>query len=152
MNELEIIATAVAAAQAGALTGITKAGEQAITDAYVGLQARLRRNYGTVDVAPVAQHPDSRIAREALARELAAAGAESDGDLLAAAELVIQEARAHAPGVGGLIGVDLENVEAEAIRIKGLRSTGSGARLKGVKVTGRIDIEDVEVGGADPSH
>lgn len=150
MNELEIIATAVAAAQAGALTGITKVGEQAIADAYGGLRARLRRNYGTVDVTPVAQHPDSRIARDALARELGAAGAEADGDLLAAAELVIQEARTHAPAAGEVIGVDFENVEAEAIRIKGFRSSGSGARLKDVKVTGRIDIEDFEVGGSNP--
>lgn len=152
MNELEIIATAVAAAQAGAMVGITKAGEQAIADAYAGLRARLRR-YQSVDTSIVVQQPDSVEARSALAAALDEAGAASDADLLAAATLVIEETREHVPSASKFIGANLEDVVAAALHIKQrhLPPNADGIHVKGAKIDGPIDLDQEWAGDNHPS-
>lgn len=82
--------------------------------------------------------------------DLKDAGAEQDADLLAAARAVIEAVRADNPVAGDPIGVDLERIEAEALRIQSVQSTGRAVRVRDAKVSGPIDISGVSSGQTGP--
>ena len=82
-----VTAAIVAALAAGAAT----VAEQAIVDAYAGLKALLERKFGAAGplaaaTASLEAKPDSTPRQQVLAEEVAAAGADTDAEVLAAAE------------------------------------------------------------------
>ena len=125
----------------------------AVKDAYAGLKRLITDRYKGVDATAVENKPNSEAKRASLEEDLKDAGAESDAELLAAAKAVIEAVRADNPKAGEPIGVDLERIEAEAIRIHHVQSTGGGVRVRDAKVGGNIDISDVKSGerGSSPN-
>ncbi|MFC9893271.1 hypothetical protein ACFVMC_06235 [Nocardia sp. NPDC127579] len=147
---MEPVTVIVAAIAAGAGAGATQVVSQAIGDAYTALKDLLGGRYGDIDVAPVQRKPESAAKRESLAEDLAAAGADQDTELLDAARAVIAAVRAHAATVGPAIGVDLHRIEAAALRIGSVESTGTGVRAVDAKIHGEIEIQRVRAGQRDP--
>ncbi|WP_280251860.1 hypothetical protein [Nocardia abscessus] len=146
MDPVTIVATAVAI---GAAAGLTDTAKQSVTDAYGALKGLLTRRYRDVDLAQVEAAPDSAAERESLAGALNAHGAAEDHELLAAAgELIEAAVRADV----GAAGVDLAMVEAAALRISRVTSTGTGVRVHGGRFSGDIHIEDIDAGAGDTSH
>ncbi|MGW0250173.1 hypothetical protein ACWDYH_26470 [Nocardia goodfellowii] len=146
---MEPVTVIVAAIAAGAGAGVTQTVSQAVTDAYTALKNLLTGRYRDVDVAPLERKPDSAAKRESLAEDLSAAGADQDRQLLAAARAVITAVREHAPGTGPAIGVDLQRVEAAALRIGSVESSGTGVRAVDAKFHGDIEIQRVRAGQQD---
>ncbi|MFQ6395713.1 hypothetical protein ACLMAJ_19885 [Nocardia sp. KC 131] len=142
-----IVAEAVAV---GAAAGLSDTAEQAIADAYQQFKAVVTGRYTGVDVAAVEQRPSSQHRRQELAEDLTAAGAERDTELLAAARALLAVVRAHEAQAGAAAGVDLERVEATALRIAEVSSTGTGVRVVDGSFAGDIEIGRVRTGRQDP--
>lgn len=143
MDPVSLIVMALAV---GASSGLKSTAAAAVQDAYGGLKRLIERKYGGVDVAPVEKRPDSEAKRQSLAEDLADAGAADDSDLLEAAHRLIAEVRAHDPGAGPALGVDLEHVEAEFLRVRDVTSEGTGVRVREGKFGGGIDVEGIRAG------
>jgi hypothetical protein len=138
----------VSAVAMGAAAGLTDTASTAVQDAYAALKGVITGRYPGVDVAAVESRPESTPKRESLAEDLADAGAEDDADLVEAARQVIAAVTAHDATVGPALGIDLERVEAAAMRIRSVTSDGTGVRVRDGRFTGDIDIGDVRAGGA----
>jgi hypothetical protein len=136
----------VAAIALGAQEGVRDTAKQVVKDAYAGLKRLISERYKGVDPTSVETKPTSEAKRASLEEDLKDAGADSDVDLLAAAKAVIEAVRAENPQAGEPIGVNLEEIEAEAIRIHNVWSSGGGVQVRGAKVSGPIDISNVTSG------
>jgi hypothetical protein len=145
MDPVTMIVSAIAM---GAATGLTDTASAVVQDAYAALKGLIIGRYPDVDVAAVENKPESKPKRESLAEDLADAGAEHDADLVEAARQVIAAVKAHDAAVGPALGIDLERVEAAALRIRSATSDGTGVRVRDGKFTADIDIGDVRAGGA----
>lgn len=140
----------VAAIALGAQEGVRETVATAVKDTYAGLKRLITDRYKGVDPTAVENKPSSEAKRTSLEEDLKDAGAEQDADLLAAAKAVIEAVRADNPQAGEPIGVDLERIEAEALRIQNVQSTGGGVRVRDAKVSGAIDISGVSSGQTGP--
>lgn len=140
----------VAAIALGAQEGVRETVAAAVKDTYAGLKRLITDRYKGVDPAAVENKPSSDAKRASLEEDLKDAGAEQDAELLAAAKAVIEAVRADNPEAGDPIGVDLERIEAEALRIQNVQSTGGGVRVRDAKVSGPIDISGVSSGQTGP--
>jgi hypothetical protein len=149
MDPVTVIVSAIAL---GAASGLTETATAAVKDTYAALKGLITGRYPDVDVAAVENKPKSQAKRESLAEDLVDAGAEHDADLVEAARQVIAAVKAHEAAVGLALGIDLERVEAAALRIRSVTSEGSGVRVRDGKFTGDIDIGDVRAGGAGPDR
>ena len=90
-----ITAAIVAAASAGAISGLTEASKTAITDAYRQLKALLTKKFGGESdvvhaVNEVEAKPDSAGRQATLQEEVAAVKADQDQEVLHAAQALLQ--------------------------------------------------------------
>ncbi|MEV0360255.1 hypothetical protein AB0H71_29790 [Nocardia sp. NPDC050697] len=150
---VETVAAIVAQAlAAGAVAGLGESAQQAVADAYQKLKGLVTGRYGQVDVAALEQRPNSEHRRGELAEDLTAAGADQDGELLAAAQALVAMLRAHEATAGAAVGVDLEQIEGAALRIKQVDSTGTGVRISHGTFSGDIEIGSVHAGHREPGN
>jgi hypothetical protein len=136
----------VAAVALGAQEGVRDTAKQLVKDAYAGLKRLITDRYQGVDPSGVENKPTSEAKRASLEEDLVDAGAGEDAELLAAAQKLIEVVRTADPAAGAAIGVDLENLEAEALRIQRVRSEGGGVRVRDAKVSGAVEISDIDSG------
>ncbi|MFE5082830.1 hypothetical protein [Streptomyces mirabilis] len=136
----------VSAVALGAAAGLQESAATAVKDAYAALKRLIGDRYQDVDVTPVEKRPASEAKRGSLEEDLVAAGAGADTELMAAARRVIDEVKSHEPAAGAAVGIDLESVEAAALRIDGVDSAGTGVRVRQGKFSGDIEITDVRAG------
>jgi hypothetical protein len=146
MDPVTLIVSALAL---GASAGLKSTVVTAIGDAYSALRRILGERYRGVDLTPVERRPESAAKRDSLAEDLDVAGAGADAELLAAARMLIEQVSSHAPEAAAAVGVDLERVQAAALRIAGVESAGTGVRVRDSAFTGDVDIRDVRAG---PDH
>lgn len=142
-DPLMTIATALAI---GAAAGMKDTAGTAVKDAYAGLKRLITERYHDVDVTSVEQKPDSRAERELVAAGLAGATAGEDVELLVAAQHVIDTVYAHSPDIGPALGVDLERIRAESMRIRDVAAEGTGIRGRDWEVSGDVTISGVRSG------
>ncbi|MEU8382024.1 hypothetical protein [Streptosporangium sp. NPDC048865] len=149
---MEPVTLIVSAIALGATAGLQESAATAVKEAYEALKRLIRDRYQDVDVAPVERRPESEAKRGSLEEDLDAAGAGADDELLAAARRLVQEVRNHEPAAGAAVGIDLEGVEAAALRIGGVTSSGTGVRVRQGKFAGDIEINDVRAGQEPPGR
>lgn len=149
MDPVTVIVSAIAL---GAATGLTETATAVVKDAYAALKGLITGRYPQVDVSAVENKPKSEAKRDSLAEDLVDAGAGQDGELIEAAQQVIAAVKTHDAAAGPALGIDLERVEAAALRIRSVTSEGTGVRVRQGKFTGDIDIGDVRAGGPGPDH
>lgn len=145
----QIVAEALAV---GAVAGMQDSAKTAVVEAYQRLKGLVSGRYGQVDVTPVERRPDSQHRRDEFAEDLQAAGGGQDTDLLAAAQALIAAVRAHEAAAGAAVGVDLERVEAAALRIRNVDAAGTGVRGIGLRVDGPIEIDSIRAGSHERQH
>lgn len=145
MDPITII---VAALAAGAAAGLKPTAEQVVKDAYTGLKSFILSKYGAASVAALEQKPESEAKRASVAEDLAEAGAGDDEALLDQAKALLDMVKAYERETAATIGVDLEAIEAEYLKVKQVNQLMS--KIIGVGVggwvgvfAGKIDIEDV---------
>ncbi|MCT9106552.1 hypothetical protein N4G69_13035 [Streptomyces mirabilis] len=148
MDPVTVIVSALAA---GAVSGLRESAVSAVKDTYAVLRKLIADRYADVDVQPVERTPTSSAKRESLAEDLTAAGANGDAELLTVAQRLIAAVRNHEPGAGEAIGVDLERIEAAALRIRDVQASGTGIRVRDAQFGGDIDISEVQA-GRPPEH
>lgn len=148
---MDPISIVVAALAAGASAGLTETVSNAIKDAYAGLKRLVALKFPTVDISPVERMPSSEAKRQSLAEDISGVGddATADEELLAAARRLIQAVRADKPDTASAIGVDLQRLEAESLRVHTVSSTGVGVRVTDSKISGPVDIGNVHAGHAE---
>jgi hypothetical protein len=97
---MDPITTAILAAiSAGAIAGVTKAGEQAIVDAYGKLKELLGKKFGAKSkvvkaVKDLEANPNSEARKAVIREEVATAKADHDKDLLQAAQSLLKSVKA----------------------------------------------------------
>lgn len=144
-----VMALVVSAIAAGAVAGVGDTAKQAVRDAYAGLKNLISHKYADVDVSGLERKPDSESKRASLAEDLVDAGATADAELAAAAAAVLEVVRQHDPQV--VVGVDVQGLIAEALKISDIASTGDGVRVADSKIAGAAEITGVKAGFTDPS-
>ena len=97
---MDPITTAILAAiSAGAISGVTKAGEHIIVDAYGKLKELLGKKFGAKSkvvkaVKDLEANPKSEARKAVIKEEVAAAKADQDKDLLQAAQALLKSVKA----------------------------------------------------------
>jgi hypothetical protein len=145
MDPITIIVSALVA---GASAGLTDTVSGAIKDAYGGLKSLLVKRFPGLDVSAVERMPASTVKQASLKEDVSLMGgvADTDSELLAAAERLIKAVEDNAPEAAAAVGIDLKDVQAAALKIKSVRSSGTGVRVERGKFSGDIEIGDVEAG------
>ena len=138
-------AAIVTAVAMGAAAGLKDTASNAIRDTYDGLKTFIRRNYSTIDLAPVEAKPESTAKRDSLAEDLTSAGAGNDSELLEHASVLVDAVTANDPESAVSIGVDLEEVRAASLRISNVKADEKGVRVRKSEFSGDIDIQGIEV-------
>lgn len=118
-------------------------------EAYYSLKKSVQRFISPDDIKKLEEDGKSDARQAVVAEEIAKAGKADDPELLRLARVLAVEIKATV-GAGGATGIDLENVEAIGLIVKGLTSTGDGIKVKGGKFTGDMRFSDIEAGGARP--
>jgi hypothetical protein len=145
---MDPISIVVAALVAGASAGLQDIVSGAIKDAYAGLKGVLLKRFPGLDVSAVERIPASESKQESLKEDLSAMGGVSstDSELLDAAERLVQAVKSSAPEAAAAVGVDLNEVEAGALKIRSVRASGGGVRVEHGLFHGDIEISDVQAG------
>ncbi|MFD3427261.1 hypothetical protein [Nocardia fluminea] len=139
-----VTAVVVSAIAAGAVAGMGDTATQVVKDAYTGLKSLLSRKYADVDVSLVEKKPDSSSKQQSLAEDLDEAGAAGDPELGQAAAAVLEAVREHAPQV--VVGLDIENLVAEALKVTDVASVGDGVRVRNSTISGPAEFSNVRAG------
>ncbi|NEQ39219.1 MAG: hypothetical protein F6K40_24400 [Okeania sp. SIO3I5] len=143
MEPATIIVTALAI---GAVTGMKSLVEQAVKDGYQSLKNLIKTKYPDVGVDRLEKKPESKTQQAAVEEEIADLGVDKDTEILKKAEFLLDTAK-NLPAENVLvIGVDLEKIEAAALKIKDIIATGTGVKVREGKFQGEIDIEQVRAG------
>lgn len=149
--DMTVVTAAVALAAAGAGAGLTEAAKLAVTDAYARLKQLLGSRYPDVDLSAVQRRPDSEAKRESLAEDLSEAGAETDEELLAAAQQVIDTVGEHTPEAFERIGMDLADLEVGgSFNARGIHGSDTGIRLHRAMIAQDFNASDITAG--EPPH
>jgi hypothetical protein len=133
-----------AALTLGIAAGLKPTAEQAVKDAYKGLKQLIERRY-EVDLGGLEKKPDSEAQQAAVKESLSDAGADTDEELLDQAKALIDLVKRQAPDTATAQGIDLDDIEAEYLKVKKILAEGQAkaVTMKKVKATGGIEIEDV---------
>jgi hypothetical protein len=149
MDPITIIVTALVA---GAAAGLKPTAEQVVKDAYDGIKAVVKQRYARVSVDKLEDDPASEPYKSAVREDLQKANAGEDAELLMKAKAVLDAVREHAPKSAGEVGVSIEELEAQSLRVKDIVVvTGTGVSLRKVKVVGDVEVAGVRTGGG-PSN
>jgi hypothetical protein len=151
---MEPISLIVAAVVAGAATGIKDQAAEAVKDAYGALK-RLLADRHHVDVAGLETKPESEARQAVLAEDLGGTGAAADADVKAAARHLVEEVRKHDAAGARAVGVDIDDVSAEFVRVSNVAVSGPGigVDINRVSTRGGVVVEGVTVDAeGTPDH
>lgn len=145
-SAVDPISLIVAAVVAGASAGLKEHAQEAVKDAYFAFRRLLSDRHG-VDVGPIERKPSSEAKQGSLKEDLGDAGAGDDTELIEAARRVVEEVRRHDGAAAQAVGVDLDDVTAEFVRITnvGVAGSGRGVDMDRVHTRGGIVVEGVNV-------
>jgi hypothetical protein len=144
MEPISAIALSLALG-AGATAGKAVVNE-VVKDAYAALKGVIKSRYPAVSVEQLEQAPQSKNRRAVVEEDLANSDAGKDGELVEAANRLIELVRTQAPGAAAAIGVDLKDVEAANLRLRDIAASGTGVKLEKGRFSGDIDIGNVRAG------
>jgi hypothetical protein len=153
MDPLTSLVTALAAGAAAALQSTV---EQGVKDGYAALKGLIQRKYARVSVELLEQDPASEGRQTVVKEDLAKAKADTDEELLRAAEALLEAIERQMPDAARAIGVDIEEIKAAALTIRNIRAHGAATavRARELDVAGEVRIEDVQAddrGGRRPN-
>ncbi|MER9581139.1 hypothetical protein [Mesorhizobium sp. M0276] len=133
-----------------ALGAATIAGKEVVNglvkDAYTALKGLLTSRYPSVSVDHLEKAPESKARRASVEEELAAAKADNDIELVAAARKLIEMIQQHAPDAGATVGVDLADISAANLRLENVAASGTGIKVNRGTFSGDIEIKNVRAG------
>ena len=143
---MEPISAAVTALAAGAAAGVSKITESSIMDAYGALKLLLSRRYPVVDLKQLEKDPDSSARRALLGEELMSANALNDNEIVELLKYLIERLQTEEHQLSNIVGVDLDELKAARLSIKGVVAGRTGVRIRRTETQGGITIEGVQSG------
>ncbi len=145
MQAISAIATALALGAAAGLKDVTA---RAIGDGYAALKKWIASNLPSVlpSVEHLERAPESKARRAMVEEDLDKAGAVTNGELLAQAEMLLTLIEHKAPMLGEAIGVTLKDIQGASLSIADVRSGGSGVVVENAQIEGAIEISGVRAG------
>lgn len=146
MVDMDPMAMIVGALASGAASGLTKVAGNAISDAYDALKNLIAKRYPSVSTAGVENKPTSDTQKGALQESLSDEGADTDAELLDAANKLLVAIKSNDPDAARAVGLDLTRVNAGNIDIERVRAAGdaTAVRMTDVASAGNLNIKDVE--------
>ena len=142
----QALATLFTALIAGSAAALQATVGEAVKDGYIALKRLIKERYGGVELASVESDPVALPGREKLAQQLRDSGAGADAEVLAKAEMLLEQIVSSAPNVAGIVGVDIKGVRAGKIQIDDVVSAGAGVRAENVVSQGDFVISGVRAG------
>jgi hypothetical protein len=143
---MDPVSMIVAALAAGAAAGLKDTAADAVRDAYASVKRLIQSRYRDVELEPLEAKPESEAKRASLAEDLEDAGAGSDRDLLELVRELVAAIERDDPAAAAAVGVDLEQVKAASLRVRGVVAEGTGVRVRWSEFAGDVDISDVRAG------
>lgn len=143
---MDPLTTIIAALLAGAAAGLKTTAAAAIKDGYAYLKGVLADRHKNVDLAAIERDPQEADARRALEQQLRGSDAANDSELVSRAKSLLEEVSRADPSLAGVIGVDLEGIQAGRIRIDDVISAGSGVRVKDAAAAGDFEVTGIRAG------
>ncbi|MEZ0610096.1 hypothetical protein ACAW74_16380 [Fibrella sp. WM1] len=145
MDSLTLI---VSALSAGAVAAAKSTVQSAVKDSYEGIKALVKKKFGTqISIEDLEKNPNSVNKRESIKEDLEALHAHTDEELIQLSKNLIMHIKQYAPDTR-VVGVDIEEVEAEFLKIDSVKSINTGVNVKKSKFKGGIDIHNIS-GGID---
>jgi hypothetical protein len=149
---MEAIGLIVSALAAGAAASLKPAAEEAVKDAYAAIKNLIRARYTTVDVEAIERRPDSTVKQASVAEDLKSTRAGDDQELFERARALVELVARHDRAAADSVGVELDQVRAEFVKIGRVDAAGSGVKISKSEFTGGVEISAVTAGkGRDPS-
>lgn len=145
MDPLTLIVSSLAA---GAVASAKSTVESIVKDSYEGIKLFIKKKFGNkVAVEEMEKNPNSESKRGSLKEDLESANAGNDPELISLAKQLIEAINKHAPETK-VAGVNIEDVEAQFLKINKVKSTGTGVNVSKSKFEGGIDISEVKSGNS----
>ncbi|WP_432937455.1 hypothetical protein ACQPXM_25105 [Kribbella sp. CA-253562] len=144
---MNVVVTAVAL---GAVAEANGAAPTVVSDAYAAVK-RLLDERG-IDLSALERRPDSATQRAALWETLTDLGAAGDNELMAAARRLVEVIGVDAAEAGPAVGVDLNQVEAEFLRVQHVQSGGSAVIVERSRFPSGIELTDLNAGVGRGNH
>lgn len=146
---MEPVTLIVAALAAGAQAALQDTAGTAIKDAYEGLKSLIVRKFGKQPVLDsLEQKPESKLKQASAEEDLAAAA--KDEQVLASALELLRTVERENPAAAKVVGLDLQRIEAEFLKVGNITSSEVGARLSDSRFSGGITIGDIAAGDPKP--
>ena len=144
MDPVTLIVLALAA---GIAAGAKSTAESAVKDAYDGVKSILKRKYNPPSLGSLEAKPESELKQASLREDLAETEAGKDEELLRKVDELVETLKSQQGEVKEIIGIDIEEIKAESLKIQKVISEGSGIQIKKSEFKGNIDIGEVNAGG-----
>jgi hypothetical protein len=132
---------------AGAAGG-TELVSSIVKDAYNKLKEVILKYYPDIAISVLEQNPHSKDTKNVVERELAAADAGQNAEVLSAAQTLLDAIQRYAPAAAAPMGIELDDVSAANVRLKDVVSAGGGVRMHRAKIIGDIEITKVRAGSS----
>ena len=145
MEPITAITTALAL---GAAAGLKETAETILKDAYTALKNLIKHKFPKTspDLEHLEQAPEFQDRQAAVEKALAKEGAADDLQLLQAVKALLDLIQEHAPTTASMIGVDLADIQAGALRISDIVSTGSAVKVQRADIKSDIEIRGIHAG------
>ena len=141
----------ITAAIIGGLTvGAIKVGESLIPDAYEQLKTVLKSKFGESSkllgtVRELEEDPKDDVTKDTLIKRIAQVQADKDNEILEAAKALLKAIQNDLKATT-IIGVNLEEIKAESLKIDNIISTGIGVNVRKGEFQGDIAISNIHAG------
>ncbi|MFN8443773.1 MAG: hypothetical protein U0175_23545 [Caldilineaceae bacterium] len=116
-----------------------------IVEANQHLQNYIETTYETIDLGQLRKRPESLAKRQSLAEDFEGTGADNDSSLLRLATNLTLAVLQHAAQSAEIIAVDLNDVQAELIKLSKIKSSQKAVRGRNLKAK-TVEVDEVEVG------
>ena len=126
---------------------VKKVEESLISEAYETLKSILKSKFGESSkllgtVRELEEDPKDDVTKDTLVKRVAQVQADKDNEILEAAKTLLKAIESD-PKTATIVGIDLEEIKAESLKINNIVSTGIGVSVKKGEFQGSIAISNV---------
>ncbi len=146
----DVLDLIVSGLSAGAASASKETASALVKDSYAGIKKLISEKFGEkVSVEDLERNPSSENKRLSLKEDLAHVEADKDTALFEAVNKLISDIKS-VEGNAVVAGVNLSEIEAKFLKIQNVKSgNGSAVNVNKAKISGGIDIRDIESGRSE---
>ncbi len=130
----------------GAATGLQSVAEKAVKDSYEAIKTFISSKYPEVGIEQIEKKPDSTIRQAVLEEEIIDSEVDKDKEVLKQVKALLEAIKKLSESEVPVIGVNLKDIKAAALKIEDIISTGTGVNVERSEFTSDIEIKQVRAG------